>query len=89
MLLGNIYYLFGNDLFARTGIPIIRSLQPILFIDSGVAFHHFEGLRLADLKTDVGVAIADLENTLRINFAKRLDRGDEPIRITVRLLRKF
>ena len=89
MLLGNVYYLFGGDLLGRTKAPIVRSLQLVLFADTGVAFHRFKGLQLRDLKTDVGMAIADLENTFRIHFAKRLDRGDDSIVITVRLLRKF
>ena len=89
MLLGNVYYLFGGDLLGRTGIPVVKSLQLILFSDTGVAFDQFHGLQLRDLKTDIGVALADMENTLRINLAKRLDRGGEPIEITVRLLRKY
>ena len=89
MLLGNVYYLFGGDLLGRSGVPVLRTLQLILFSDTGAACHTFNGLQLRDLKTDVGIAICDLENTLRINFAKRLDRKDDSIEVTVRLLRKF
>jgi hypothetical protein len=89
MILGNVYYIFGGDLLGRTDIPIVRSLQFILFTDTGLAFNQFKDLRVKDLKTDMGIAIADLENTFRVNFAKRLDRGKDSIEITVRLLRKF
>jgi outer membrane translocation and assembly module TamA len=89
MLLGNVYYLFGGDLLGRSGIPIVQSLQLILFTDTGAAFSRFKGLQVRDLKTDVGLAIADLENTFRVNLAKRLDRSGDSIEITARLLRKF
>ncbi|MFQ6093066.1 MAG: BamA/TamA family outer membrane protein, partial [bacterium] len=89
MFLGNVYYLFGGDLLGRSGMPVVRTLQLVLFADAGAAFDRFKGLQPRNLKPDVGIAIADLENTLRINFAKRLDRGGEPIEVTVRLLRKF
>ena len=89
MLLGNLYYLFGGDLLSRSGIPILRTLQLILFADAGTAFFTFDDLQIRDLRTDIGIAVADIENTLRINLAKRLDRSDDSIKITVRLLRKF
>ena len=89
MILGNVYYLFGGDLLGRTDIPVVRTLQLILFTDSGVTFNRFKDLQLRDLKTDVGFAIADVDNNFRVNFAKRLDRGDDSIKITVRLVRKF
>ena len=89
MILGNVYYLFGGDILGHSGFPIVRTLQLILFADTGAAFDTNNDLQLGDLKTDVGVAIADLENTFRINFAKRLDRSEDTIEITVRLLRKF
>jgi hypothetical protein len=54
-----------------------------------MAFDHFKGQELSDLKTDVGVAIADLENTVRLNVARRLDRGNDAVEISLRLLRKF
>lgn len=89
MLLANIYYLFGGDLLNHTHIPIIQNQQLILFSDTGTAFDRFKGLQLRDFETDLGIAIADRENTFRINVAKRLDRKSDSIRITVRLLRKF
>ena len=89
MLLANGYYLFGGDLLSRTKIPIVKSQQVILFVDSGTAFNRFKGLQLRDFETDIGIAIADRENTFRVNVAKRLDRGSDSIKITVRLLRKF
>ena len=89
MLLGNVYYLFGGDLLGRSGIPVVQSLQLILFTDAGAAFNRFKGLQLRDVKTDVGIAIADHENTLRVNLAKRLDRSGDSLEITARLLRKF
>jgi len=89
LILGNLHYLFGGDILGRSGIPFVRSLQLILFTDSGMAFDHFKDQQLSDLKTDVGVAIADLENTLRVNVARRLDRRDDSVEISLRLLRKF
>jgi hypothetical protein len=89
MVLANIYYLFGGDILSQTNIPFIKNHQLILFTNSGTAFNRFKGLQLRDFKTDIGVAIADRENTFRVNVAKRLDRGSDSIKITVRLLRKF
>lgn len=89
MLLANGYYLFGGDLLSQTKIPMVQSQQLILFADSGTAFNRFKGLQLRDFEADIGIAIADRENTFRVNVAKRLDRGSDSIKITVRLLRKF
>ncbi|UCE17490.1 MAG: BamA/TamA family outer membrane protein [Gemmatimonadota bacterium] len=89
MVLGNFYYLFGGDILGRSNISIVRTLQLILFVDTGATFNRNKNLQLRDLNTDGGVALADLENSFRINFAKRLDRWKNSIEITVRLMRKF
>ena len=49
----------------------------------------FESLTWASLKTNVGVALASDDGNMRLNFAKRTDRGGSDIVITFRIRKPF
>ncbi len=95
MLLVNLEYHmlpFGqNGLFGE-------SFGLILFVDTGTAWTEeqpsqiddgWRQLNGSDLKTNVGIALADRENTFRLNFAKATDQGADDVVITFRIRRPF
>jgi cytoskeletal protein CcmA (bactofilin family) len=70
----------------------------ILFADAGLVWNSakinsyqegFSDLTWADLKTNIGVAISDHDGNVRLNIAKRVDVGGEPVVVTFRINRDF
>lgn len=79
-------------------IPLLGELNLILFADAGLAWFaedrsevtaSFETLTFDKLKTDVGLGLTDQDGQVRLNFAKRTDRGGEDVVISFRLNRNF
>lgn len=97
MLLGNLEYRMNAGRSRLHDIPILSEFNLILFVDSGMIWKVDEGAALANfkdfdwnrLKTDVGVAITDNDGRVRLNFAKRTDRGHDDLVVTFRLNRAF
>ncbi|RMI06592.1 MAG: hypothetical protein D6681_08460 [Calditrichaeota bacterium] len=96
MVLANVEYLLSPNIFEDflgTG-----GLRFILFADGGDAWQDKENqsfreslssFSLNRWKTDVGVGIADQDEDIRINIAKRTDRSANDILVTLRLQRAF
>jgi hypothetical protein len=95
MLLVNLEYQmlpFAQNWFFGDSFGII------LFVDTGTAWTEDQASQIddgwrqlvwSDLKTNVGIALADRENTFRINFSKPTDQGADDIVITFRIRRPF
>lgn len=97
MLLGSLEYRMNAGRSRLHDIPILSEFNLILFVDSGMIWKVDEGAGLARfenfdwnrLKTDIGVAITDNDGRVRLNFAKRTDRGNDDLVVTFRLNRAF
>ncbi|MCH8019563.1 hypothetical protein IH785_06860, partial [candidate division KSB1 bacterium] len=67
----------------------------ILFANTGLAWFaqdtssplNFDNFEFSDLKTDVGIAIANRDGDVRVNFAHRLDGGG--LNVSFRIHRNF
>ena len=97
MLLGNIEYrVLGNR--DRFGNIFIDDLGLVLFCDYGLVWNTaspasfrdgFDGIDCSDFHTDLGVSLMTGDGSFRVNFAKRVDVGDQPWEITCRFLQVF
>ncbi len=81
-------------------IPIWDAISLGIFAETGYAWiadptnakaglFDFGDFELNDLRSDVGFSIFFAENLLRVDFARRTDRGDDNWRILFRILDKF
>ena len=98
MILGNIEYrIYGNRSPLNSALGI-SDLNLILFADAGLlwsvsdsldASDGFGDLDWDDLKTSLGFAISNDDGNVRISFAKKMDKKDNPFIITFRISRPF
>ncbi len=101
MFLTNLEYKLNMD---ATGIniPVVDDLieqsKLILFSDAGLAwndgknkavFQSFRFLKFRRLKYDVGLGIANSDESFRINFAKALSSSDNDIVVNLRIRQAF
>jgi len=81
-------------------LPFWETISLALFAETGYAWiadpNHpdlglldFGQFSLADLRSDIGFSLLVTEGLLRIDFAKRTDRGYDDWRVTFRILDKF
>jgi len=98
MLLANLEYRINAGRSRLHDLPIVSEFNLILFVDSGMTWFAddnssltgaFDYLAWSRLKTDVGVAVTDNDGRVRLNFAKRADRGYDDLVVTFRLNRNF
>lgn len=98
MLLANLEYRMNAGRSRLHDLPIVSEFNLILFVDSGMTWFAdgnssltgaFDYLAWNRLKTDVGVAVTDNDGRVRLNFAKRTDRGYDDLVVTFRLNRNF
>ena len=98
MVLGNAEYRIDASRSRLGDIPLLGELNLILFADAGLAWFaddrseitaSFETLTFDKLKTDVGLGLTDQDGQVRLNFAKRTDKGGEDVVITFRVNRNF
>jgi hypothetical protein len=98
MLLGNLEYRIDASRSRLGDIPLLGELNLILFADAGLAWFAADKTSLAasfdyftfdKLKTDVGIGLTDEDGEVRLNFAKRTDRGGEDVVISFRVERSF
>ncbi|MDZ7288556.1 MAG: BamA/TamA family outer membrane protein [candidate division KSB1 bacterium] len=71
-------------LFAETGYAWIADSD-----DKNAGIFDFGSFNLRDLRSDVGLALLVSDGLLRVDFAKRTDRGRDDWRVTFRILDKF
>ena len=87
------YFLNWDEIDWKPDIPLLDAFNLILFADAGSAWDRsekeFADLTYRDLASDVGIALANSDGRIRLNFAKRTDRGLEAMRITFRLRQPF
>lgn len=102
-LFGSFNYVFGQELLRRIPlhfVPLWDTLALGLFADTGWAWmadptdpdaglFDFGDFTLGDLRSNVGVSLVVSEGLLRVDFAKRTDRGSDAWRVTFRILDKF
>ena len=87
MFMISLDYFFGGDILGRIPlgrIPLYEALNLILFIDSGLAWD--AGEKIKGLKSNIGFSLALIEEILRVDFAKRLDRGQDTWAVTFRVM---
>ncbi|MCZ6635205.1 MAG: hypothetical protein O7G87_17535 [bacterium] len=98
MLMFNIDYLFQGDLLGKIPLKGFHLANLILFFDTGWTtlqpksesfLTGFQDLRLSDFKSNLGLAIGITERLMRINIARRLDRGNDAWTVSVRFLREL
>ncbi len=98
MLLGNIEYRIDAGRSRLGDIPLLGELNLILFADAGLAWFaedksdltaSFDYFTLNKLKTDIGLGLTDTDGQVRLNFAKRTDKGGEDVVISFRVNRNF
>jgi outer membrane protein assembly factor BamA len=81
-------------------IPLWETISIGLFVDAGWAWiadpadkdaglFDFGDFELSDLRSDAGISLLVTEGLLRIDFAKRTDRGRDSWRVLFRILDKF
>lgn len=99
----SVNYVFGQDLLRRIPlhfVPLWDALSLGLFADTGWAWmadstnadaglFSVGDIALADLRSNVGFSLVVSEGLLRVDFAKRTDRGHDAWRVTFRILDKF
>jgi len=102
-LFGTFNYTFGQALLRRVPlhfVPLWDTLALGVFADAGWAWiadpndadaglFDLGGAGLDDLRSDVGLSLVVSEGLLRVDFAKRTDRGNNDWRVTFRILDKF
>ncbi len=98
MLLGNIEYRIYGERNPLDRVLGIHDLNLILFADAGFlwsvpetykAKQGFTDVDWDDFKTALGFAISNDEGNVRVNFAKRLDKKNQPFVVTFRISRPF
>lgn len=81
--------------FLFDDIWFLNLFHYILFANTGLAWFaqdtssplNFDNFEFSDLKTDVGIAIANRDGDMRVNFAHRLDGGG--LNVSFRIHRNF
>lgn len=99
MILGQIEYRIGSQDFPdEIGMGIFDFFNLILFTDigwvneteqSGSLFKGFKELHYSKLKNDVGIALASHSGHVRIEVARRTDRGYKPFTFYFRIFKTF
>lgn len=93
LLLGNLEYKVSLP-----GWQPMSDLRFIVFADAGDAWfvednsdfrNGFRELNVLKLKSDIGIAIADWKEHIRLNLAKRTDTGNDALVFTLRIAREF
>ena len=93
LILGNLEYKVSLP-----GWQPMSDLRFIVFADAGDAWfvednsdlrNGFRELRIPELKSDLGIAIADWKERIRLNLAKRTDTGHDALVVTLRIAREF
>jgi len=87
------YFLNWDEIDWKPDIPLLDAFNLILFADAGTAWEgsekEFADLTYRDFASDAGIALANSDGRIRLNFAKRTDRGFDAMRITFRLRQPF
>ncbi len=99
MLLAQIEYRMGEqDLPDELDWGLLELFNLIIFIDSGWVgdtdsgyglLKGFGALSWKNLKTDVGIALANRSGSVRFEVARRTDTGKKPFRFLFRITRPF
>ncbi len=99
MLLAQVEYRMGTqDLPDELDLGLLELFNLIIFADAGwVAdvggeadlFDGFDGLTWNDLKSDIGIALANSSGTVRVQIARRTDTGHKPFTFSFRVQRPF
>ncbi len=99
MVLGQIEYRMGSqDLPDEIDWGILEQFNLILFVDAGLVqsvdqdlylTDGFNELEWSDVKTDIGIALANRSGNVRIQIARRTDRNDKPFVFSFRISRPF
>ncbi|MFH1679792.1 MAG: BamA/TamA family outer membrane protein [Candidatus Eisenbacteria bacterium] len=84
--------LVGERLFLANieyRVSVWGDLQCVFFTDIGDAWRHAEREKF-DLESDMGIGLQNEEGDIRVDFARRIDRGaDDDIVVSLRLDRMF
>lgn len=100
LILGNVEYNISPRTFSSNFL-FLDELNYILFFDFGKAwfaadvtdndnwYKGFSHLRMRDIESDLGIALALDEGKVRFNFAKRLDTNKKPLVATFRIVKPF
>ena len=99
MVLAQLEYRMGNqDLPDELDMGILDYFNLILFADVGWVgnggigsglFEGFEGLSLVNMKSDVGIALANRSGSVRFQIARRTDTSKKPFVFSFRINRPF
>jgi hypothetical protein len=99
MFLTQIEYRLGpEELYGTMDLGILENFNMILFDDIGWVdcvdpdlglFGGFGHFSFSNLKNDVGLALADRNNNLRFEIARRTDTGHKPFVFYLRINRTF
>ncbi len=99
MFLTQIEYRLGpEELYSTTDLGILENFNFILFtdigwvdcVDQGIGlFGGFGQFSFSNLKNDVGLALADRDNNIRFEIARRTDTGHKPFVFYLRINRTF
>ncbi len=99
MVLAQLEYRMGSqDLPDELAMGILDHFNLILFADVGWVgnagighgfFEGFEGLSLSNMKSDVGIALANRSGSMRFQIARRTDTGKKPFVFSFRISRPF
>ena len=103
LLYMNANYVIGQQWLHHVPLnllPFWESISVGVFAEAGYAWFadpqsadaglfDFGNFQLHDLRSDAGFSIYFAENLVRVDFASRLDRGNDKWRITFRILDKF
>ncbi len=99
MFLSQIEYRFGgNDFAGSVDLGFLEHFNLILFFEAGWVqnvdadwgvLKGFGEMNWADIKSDLGVALANRSGSVRVQVAKRLDTGYKPYAFSFRISRPF
>jgi len=99
MILGQIEYRLGEGhLPSDLDLGLFELFNFIVFADAGWVgfadedlglFEGFDGLKLSDFQSDIGVALANRSGSVRIEVARRTDTNYKPFRFYFRMTRPF
>lgn len=98
LFLANVEYNLNPRIFS-TDFLFFDELNYVVFYDIGNAWNSgekddnwyegFDKLTLANVKSDIGLAITFNNGEYRVSFAKRLDTGKNPFNVIFRLVKPF
>lgn len=99
LFLAQLEYRMGESNFPdQLGLGFFDLFNFIIFTDLGwvwevdaetAIFQGFEELAWSNLKSDVGIALANRSGSVRFELARRLDTGHKPFTFTFRINRAF